>query len=391
MSTIDIPKEMWALLDDQPLVQAPTGITPNFEYPTWHGRSVVIAASVCIPLMLIAASIRVYTKCFITRKWNRDDNIFLASLAAALLFIALVMAMTCGGAYGYHAWDLKIGRLTKVVLVRSLLLTILVGPLVWIIKLSIFSLIYHAFRPLPYVRRLVYVGVLVTGLYSVGTGITNGILCGPHGGQDRAAYLAGMAGPKCGNPDGVVQILSVTTGSINLFTDIYLLFLPLPAVYDLSLPRARKAGVMAIFLTGSVGCVMSAIALYYRKRTYGGGRVTLWNTDITYANNPIMTVTIIESAVGIMIPCMASCAKVFKLYSSSLSSFMPSRFTGFRRTPSNDGIFRASQELQRLPGISEQPHTDTIDRMLMQFKHDEHNNDSFSQDSQSSKTSRIST
>ncbi|EAT84210.1 hypothetical protein SNOG_07934 [Parastagonospora nodorum SN15] len=24
MSTIDIPKEMWALLDDQPLVQAPT-------------------------------------------------------------------------------------------------------------------------------------------------------------------------------------------------------------------------------------------------------------------------------------------------------------------------------------------------------------------------------
>jgi hypothetical protein len=36
---------------------------------------------------------------------------------------------------------------------------------------------------------------------------------------------------------------------------------------------------------------MSALALSYRRRAYGGGHVTMWNTDITYTNNPIMTVT----------------------------------------------------------------------------------------------------
>jgi hypothetical protein len=64
--------------------------------------------------------------------------------------------------------------------------------------------------------------------------------------------MAGMGGPKCGNPDGMIQILSVTSGSVNLFTDLFLLVLPLPAVYELNLPRGRKAGVMAIFLTGSM-------------------------------------------------------------------------------------------------------------------------------------------
>jgi hypothetical protein len=83
-------------------------------------------------------------------------------------------------------------------------------------------------------------------------GITSGILCGPRGGQDRASYMAGMNGPKCGTPDGIMQVFAVTSGSIDLLTDVYLLVLPLPAVYELDLPKRRKAGVMAIFLTGSV-------------------------------------------------------------------------------------------------------------------------------------------
>jgi hypothetical protein len=90
MASVDIPKEMWALLADQPLAPAPPvscssirveemtdslqGVTPNFEHPTWHGHSIVIAASICVPVMLAVASIRIYAKCYITRKWTRDDS-----------------------------------------------------------------------------------------------------------------------------------------------------------------------------------------------------------------------------------------------------------------------------------------------------------------------------
>lgn len=129
---------------------------------------------------------------------------------------------------------------------------VLSGPLVWLIKLSIFSLIFQAFRPLVYIRRLVYTGIVATGLYQLGAAITFGVICGPKGGQGRISYLAGMASRECGDPAGTVQILSVATGAVSLFCDLYLLVLPLPAIAKLNLPKRRKTGVMLIFLTGTM-------------------------------------------------------------------------------------------------------------------------------------------
>ena len=81
--------------------------------------------------------------------------------------------------------------------------------------------------------------------------IANGVVCGPKGGQDRASYLAGMAGTKCGDPTGIIMLLSVISGAVNLAQDLFLMILPLPAVSNLNLPKRRKTGVFLIFLTGA--------------------------------------------------------------------------------------------------------------------------------------------
>ncbi len=128
---------------------------------------------------------------------------------------------------------------------------VLSGPLNWATRLALFSLIYFAFRPIPYIRRLVYVGVLVTGLYNLAASIIYGVICGPHGGQDRASYLKGFASQRCGNPSGIVQILGIASGAVNLVTDLYLFLLPLPSVLILTLPRKRMTGVLLIFLTAT--------------------------------------------------------------------------------------------------------------------------------------------
>lgn len=77
---------------------------------------------------------------------------------------------------------------------------------------------------------------------------------------------------------------------------------------------------------------------------------------------------VVESAVGVMIPCMASCAKVFKHTGGSVTSFFSSRLSGFRRTSSLDTSHKEAQELHALPQTQKKSHLDTIDRMLMQFK-----------------------
>lgn len=122
------------------------------------------------------------------------------------------------------------------------------GPLAWLTKLALFSLIYHSFRPLTYVRRLIYFAVTITGLYYLGNGIANGVMCGPKGGHDRIAYIAGQARKSC----SAGQIMSITLGSIGLATDLFLFILPLRAISKLDLPRKEKTGVLFIFMTGIV-------------------------------------------------------------------------------------------------------------------------------------------
>ena len=127
---------------------------------------------------------------------------------------------------------------------------VLSGPLNWAIKLALFSFIYHALRPLLYIRIIIYVGVILTGLYSMAVAIIYGVFCGPQGGQDRAAYMAGFNRSQCKDPTGLIETFSVASGAFSLATDLFLFLLPLPAVLCLKLDRWKKAGVFLIFLTG---------------------------------------------------------------------------------------------------------------------------------------------
>ena len=94
-------------------------------------------------------------------------------------------------------------------------------------------------------------GISVSFCFYLAAAIVNGVVCGPKGGTDQIAYLAGLAGQECGNPAGVIQILSITSGVVNLVNDLYLLILPLPAILKLKMATKQKIGVMLIFLTGA--------------------------------------------------------------------------------------------------------------------------------------------
>lgn len=134
---------------------------------------------------------------------------------------------------------------------RSYLVGVITIPAFWLVKLSIFSLIYCAFRPLTYIRWLVYAGLVVTGLYTIAVSVANGVLCAPKGGQNRDSWMAGASGHTCAGTSGRMQQVNITTGAFNLLWDLYLFVLPLRPISQLNMPRGKKTGVFLIFLTGA--------------------------------------------------------------------------------------------------------------------------------------------
>jgi hypothetical protein len=84
----------------------------------------------------------------------------------------------------------------------------------------------------------------------------------------------------------------------NTFTDIILLFLPMPLLWRLQIARSKKISLSGVFLLGGFVCAISL----YRIST-----LPLINeNDITYSNTYAGLWTSIEGSVGVIVACLPS-------------------------------------------------------------------------------------
>jgi len=122
------------------------------------------------------------------------------------------------------------------------------GPFVWFIKSTLLLLFLEIFGQLRWLRWLAYFGICFTGLFYLSTLVAYLILCAPKG-QTHLELFTAISSTKC-----VMQTrpLGISIGFFNLASDLYILCLPLPAVWSLQMPTRRKIGVSAIFLSGIV-------------------------------------------------------------------------------------------------------------------------------------------
>ena len=119
------------------------------------------------------------------------------------------------------------------------------GFAMFLAKLSLFLLYLRIFYVVKNMKVMVYCGIIFSfGLYSTNIVLT-AVLCAPRVGE---SWVGSATFKRCTKmlPWSPVQ------GALNLCLDLYLLALPLPSLWKLNMRRARKIGVMAIFMTGMV-------------------------------------------------------------------------------------------------------------------------------------------
>ena len=116
-------------------------------------------------------------------------------------------------------------------------------------KLSLFVLYVQIFGPLQWLRYLAWAGAIFTGLFYFIVMAIELAVCIPGNGHSSLAYLAALDAPKCVSTRRPIVI---GLGVVSVLSDLYLIILPLPAVWSLQLPLRRKLAVSAMFFTGSV-------------------------------------------------------------------------------------------------------------------------------------------
>lgn len=185
--------------------------------------------------------------------------------------------------------------------------------MIFLVKLSLFILYYNLFGVSRRIRVLIGIGIGAIFTVYTGTALVDVVFCFPRTGE---SWSEAIADSRC---DALSWNMTYIVGSFGVISDFYILGLPIPLILRMNLPRKKKIGVCALFMTGflygpplqcssgmaevwSRACISSILGLYFRVRA-SKSQDRSWNAAFT----------------GII---------VYKSYSSNLTSTIANPISG---------------------------------------------------------------
>ena len=125
-----------------------------------------------------------------------------------------------------------------------MVLSILYGPTIFLAKLAVLLLYLELFAVKPQARITVAIGLVIITAQCIANIIGYSVLCVPKPGD---SWLLHTSTYQCRS---VADLFGVIMAAISIFSDLYLICIPLPIIWGLQLARRKKVGVSVVFVTG---------------------------------------------------------------------------------------------------------------------------------------------
>lgn len=113
-------------------------------------------------------------------------------------------------------------------------------------KISVLLLYLQVFRILRWMRLACVIGIVCITAFQLSLSISFAAMCAPSTGSSQIDFLLAFVSDTRTH----TRILVVIQGVGNVTTDIFLVILPLPAVWNLQMPLKRKIAVLSMFMIG---------------------------------------------------------------------------------------------------------------------------------------------
>ena len=223
-----------------PSLPPPPGVLSNFIDPETLGTSIVAVSATTSVLALILLSIRLFSTFRVTRSASYDDGMIILAMMCSLTYIGLIVHTK---ELARHSWDLPISEYTssyfKIIFAETIVAAI--GFL--FAKSSILFLSFRLFSPTRSFGWFVYIGIAWATIICLVSVAVAGALCAPRSGESFGSMTVAK---RCTHED----VWAVVQGSLTVPLDFYILYLPIPMVWNLQLSLRKRVGVIAIFMTG---------------------------------------------------------------------------------------------------------------------------------------------
>ncbi|KAJ6157843.1 hypothetical protein N7470_005435 [Penicillium chermesinum] len=306
-------------------IPAPGSAEYNKQFQQWDADErpqQYAAIIICSVAATVSVALRLYAQRRYGKGWGLDDLfIIVAWLIVLAELIASCQALESGA--GLHQIrvqyeDQDPPHALSYIYTNYWIVAILWAPGVLFVKLSILVLYRRIFLVQ---QRWFKVALWANGAYALGLGIASTLLfifqCHPidyYWTRYVSFYGEPIPGGACLAHTvqylGAPQILSTVS-------DLVILFLPVPIIWNLTIQTARKVALSAVFLLGAftVGCGIARIAVIFRVTN---------ETDVTWNNIDTVTFTVVEAAVGIVCACLPAAAPLYSAIMQKLGLMSPS-------------------------------------------------------------------
>ncbi|KAM0803752.1 hypothetical protein BDR22DRAFT_696860 [Usnea florida] len=298
-------------IQNEPALQPPLGVLPNFVNPPSFQASVDDLEGVFVSFMLVAVAIRIYVRIKITKLWGWDDYTCIAAAFGSLAHVIVYVEMFKVG-FGRHLWDIRALTLLNTHNTRILSSDGVTYPFtVCFAKISILLLYLRIFKLDRTLRLAIHAGLLFTTLWYtaiMGVAIASIVKCNG---------LAQLSNQFCLNYEKPVVVMNAV---INVVTDFYILILPVPCVMKLQTNKKRKIGLLLVFASGLVSCAASLTRMIIFCVHYK-------SADVLWVQGRNAQFTVIEIDIAIIVACASTFPAFFsrfRVLSSEAYSFLRS-------------------------------------------------------------------
>ncbi|OCK73603.1 hypothetical protein K432DRAFT_265160, partial [Lepidopterella palustris CBS 459.81] len=263
-----------------PAAYPPPGIIPNFDGRAAKAESVTIITAIFLSIAIIAVGLRLYTRIHLVRLFGLDD----------LLDYGV----------GKHLWDVPLSTFSPKLLKVWMVGAVSYSATMLAVKLSIL-LLYRRIFPLENFRIQWWLTVAVTIGYSVGGMCASIFSCTPV----AKSWDVTISNGHCINTGAFY----IANGILNVITDLVILALPIPILWNLALTKKKKIALSILFAAGSLTCVVSMIRVGFVVIFLKHG-----STDPTYSILPTVVWGFIEYNCAIVCSCALTIRPLLQRY-----------------------------------------------------------------------------
>ncbi|KAI1806788.1 hypothetical protein F4811DRAFT_560224 [Daldinia bambusicola] len=333
------PEQQQAILNGPALAPPSDDVVPNFENPPNMNKLVVAVVTVGLTIVTIAVFLRAYVKICIVKNPQIQDAIGLLSYGAFIGFSYCVYRLTATSGMFVHQWNILVRDLSGMIYTVQLAVNFYAIVLI-LLKTAI--LIDWVQMFIPRGTRGVFFwtcyGILSFNfLFYFSSEIAGNLSCIPF-----ARIWDKTIPGKCfdRNP------LDLTTASVNVVCDLFILIAPQKIIWGLHLTREKKIGVSIVYAIGILSITFAIVRL-------GLSIHHLSSLDWTFNISQVALLSFAELAFGMLVFCIPTIPKAFK-ESKLLGRMVSSVRTSTARMKSMDAATWSTSQLRKNPdGIGE--------------------------------------